>query len=355
MGIRNGIALTAFTPQGRELAERLAAAMGGRIRGAEQPLAVWTREAFCACEALIFVGAAGIAVRAVAPYVRSKTGDPAVLCVDEQGRWVIPMLSGHLGGANALAREIAGLIGGEAVITTATDLNGVFAVDLWANAQGMYVLQPERIRQVSGKILRGKEVRIRCPFPVKGMPPERVVLLGEPGLCRPETKITVTSVGTAGGNPEGAAEEDVLVSYREYKTAALQLVPRVLSLGVGCRRGIAEAQLEDVFQRFCAERGICPQAVVQIASADRKQDEAGLILFCDRHGWSSRWFSAGELRGVEGNFSSSGFVEQTVGVDNVCERACVLASGGRLVETKYARDGVTFALAERSAIYDWRM
>ncbi len=337
MGRKTGIALTAFTEQGRELAGRLAAAENGSVRDENLPLAVWTREAFRTCEALIFVGAAGIAVRAVSPYVRSKAEDPAVLCVDELGRWVIPLLSGHLGGANALAGEIAALTGGEAVITTATDLNGAFAVDLWAGMQGMHVLQPERIRQVSAKILRGREIRICCPFPVKGTRPERVSLWGD------------------AGSPAMAAEEaDVLVSYRITGTKALQLVPCVLSLGIGCRKGISDTQLESGFRSFCEERGIHPQAVAQAASIDRKRSEPCLLRFCERHGWTVQWFSADELQSVEGSFSASGFVEQTVGVDNVCERAAVLASGGTLVEAKYAFDGVTFALAECPAVYDWR-
>ena len=169
------IALTAFTARGRELASKLAASLGGSVRGNE-PLADWTKKSFASCDALVYVGAAGIAVRSVAPHISSKAVDPAVICMDEGGRWVIPILSGHLGGANALARRLAALTGGEAVITTATDLNGLFAVDLWAKAQSMAVLQPERIKHVSAKILRGETITLDCPYPVAGTAPELVRL-----------------------------------------------------------------------------------------------------------------------------------------------------------------------------------
>ena len=324
--MRDGIALTAFTERGRELASKLAEALDGTLRDSGQPLADWTRESFPSCNALIFVGAVGITVRSIAPYIRSKAADPAVICMDERGNWVIPILSGHLGGANALARQVAALTGGEAVITTATDLNDRFAVDLWAKKQGMAVLQPERIKLVSSKILRGEELTIDCPYPVSGDVPE-LVRLATPG--------------------------DVLVSYRTEKTDSLQLVPRVLTLGIGCRRGTGADTLEGVFRQFCAERGICPEAVSGAASIDLKRDEAGLLRFCESHGWPAAFYSAEALRGSEGDFTASAFVEATVGVDNVCERAAVLASGWKLVEQKYARDGVTFAAAERYVNYDW--
>lgn len=323
--MRKGIALTAFTERGRALASKLAEALGGDVREKDRSLADWTAERFASCEALVFVGAAGIAVRAVAPHIRSKTADPAVLCVDESGHFVIPILSGHLGGANALARRIAALTGGEAVITTATDLNARFAVDLWAKRQNMALLQPERIKTVSAKILRGEDVVIDCP-PVAGIAPEHVYL------------------GKAG---------DVLVSYHAADTDALQLVPRALTLGVGCKKGTDADTLEAAFQRFCAERGIVPEAVKDAASIDLKRDEAGLLHFCKAHGWPLKLYSAAELRAVPGAYTASAFVLCVTGVDNVCERAAAKSAGGGLIEKKYACAGVTFALAENDINLDW--
>ena len=324
--MREIIALTAFTEPGRVLAGRLAAALGASVRGENQSLADWTRESFSSCAALVFVGAAGIAVRSVAPYLQGKTADPAVLCLDERGRYVIPLLSGHLGGANALARRIAALTGGVAVITTATDLNGRFAVDLWAKRQDMAVLQPERIKSVSSKLLRGETVTIDCPQTIAGTPPDLV---------------------------RAGRDADVVVSYRVREGGALQLAPRVLTLGVGCRRGVSAMALETAFRVFCEERGVVPEAIERAASIELKRDEAGLLSFCRTHAWPLRFYSAEALCAVPGAYSASAFVQGVTGVDNVCERAAVLCTDGSLVEKKFVRGGVTFALAARQRDYDW--
>jgi len=324
--MKEGIALIAFTDKGMELTKMLAASLGGEAeRARDGGLAAWTEEHFPKNAALVYVGAVGIAVRAIAPRIRNKAEDPAVVCVDETGRWAVPILSGHLGGANELAERIAALTGGEAVVTTATDVNGLFAVDLWAKKQGMAVLQRERIKAVSAKLLRGETVTIESGSPIRGEPPAGVL---------------------------AGADGDVLVSYRRAETAALQLVPRVLTLGVGCRRGTEEAQLEEVFAAFCAERGIVPQAIKAAASIDLKADEDGLLRFCEAHGWPIRFYTADELSAAPGKFSASAFVEKRVGVDNVCERAAVLPEK-ELIEKKYAHAGVTFALAERPTQFDW--
>ena len=331
--MREGLAILAFTDRGEKLAARLAAVLDGEWTrtGRELSLTEWTANGFLRKEALVFIGAAGIAVRAVAPFVKSKAEDPAVICVDEQGRYAIPLLSGHLGGANALARKIAAETGGEAVITTATDLAGAFAVDLWARTQGMAVLQPERIKTVSSKVLREEEITVRCPFPVTGEFPQHVRL----------------SAGEAG---------DVLVSYRtaEQESRALQLVPKCLVLGIGCRRGVSSETIEEEFRTFCRERGILPQAVLEAATVDLKKNEKGLQAFCREHAWPLRYYSTEELRAAEGCFTASAFVEEKTGVDNVCERAAVLSAGGRIAEPKYAASGVTFALAEKAIKFDWR-
>ena len=323
--MREGYAVIAFTARGAALAEGLHAELGGTLAqpGAEGfSLAAWTAEHFPARQALIFVGAAGIAVRAIAPHVQSKAEDPAVLCVSEDGRYVIPLLSGHLGGANALARRVAALTCGEAVITTATDLNGVFAVDLWAKRQGMCIPEPERIKAVSSRLLHGGTVTLSCPCPIRGEAPA--------GIVREE-------------------DGEIVVSFRKTESALLPLVPRVLSLGLGCRRAISPDPSSDP----SSERGIRPEAIRGAASIDLKENEPGLLAFCAAHDWEPVFYSADELRCVDGDFSASAFVEAQTGVDNVCERAAVLAAGGALVEKKYAAGGVTFALAEYPTEFDW--
>lgn len=325
------IELLAFTDKGQRLAETLAGALGGQAARCGCPLSLsqWTAEHFPRAGALVFVGAAGIAVRAIAPLVKSKTQDPAVVVVDEGAHWAVPVLSGHLGGANDLARRIAGICGAQAVITTATDVNGVFAVDEWARRQNCAVLRPEQIKRVSGGLLAGKPVGLHTDFPIAGNPPAGVTFC-ESKNC------------------------DFRLSLRSRGREVLQLVPRIAVLGVGCRKGSSRQALEEALERLLAKASVCPQAICAVASIDLKKEEPGLLSFCETHGWPLRTYPASALAAVQGNFTSSAFVQKITGVDNVCERSAVLASGGTLYSKKNAGNGVTMALALQPYAPDWR-
>lgn len=321
------IACLAFTEKGLALARQLARELGGTAARSGQPLALhpWTEAHFHRDRALIYVGAMGIAVRAIAPYLQSKATDPAVVVVDECARFAIPLLSGHLGGANDLARRVAAICGAIPVITTATDANGIFAVDEWARCQQCEVLHTPCIRRVSGALLAGQSVRIKSEFPIEGVPPQNVQIVED---------------GTY----------DVYVGFARQPESVLWLVPQTAVLGVGCRKGTSCEALENAF----ADLGLIPQAIYAAASIDLKAQESGLLAFCCKHDWMLRTYSAAELAQAEGTFSASAFVEKTTGVDNVCERAAVLCSGGALIRKKMAGGGVTLAAAVKPHHMDWR-
>ena len=137
-------------------------------------LRAWTALAWEASDALLFVGAAGIAVRAIAPHVASKANDSAVVVIDEAGHFAVSLLSGHLGGANELAQIVARAAGAIPVITTATDVRGVWAVDTWARCAGLAVSNPEAIKRVSARLLSGGRVALYSDMPISGQPPEGV-------------------------------------------------------------------------------------------------------------------------------------------------------------------------------------
>ena len=326
------VRLLAFTERGFALARRLGEALEGEALrcGAPLGLADWTAAAFAEAEALVFVGAAGIAVRAIAPHVRHKAQDPAVVVVDEGGRFAVPLLSGHLGGANGLARRIAALCGAEAVITTATDVRGLFAVDEWAKRQNCRVENPEAIKRVSGKILSGGQAGVHSPWPIEGPPPPEVCLAEE-------------------------ADCDVLLTVRRTEGDCLRLIPAAAVLGVGCRRGTRQETLEAAFQRLLADSGLHPLAFRKACSIDLKREEPGLLAFCAAHGLPFETFPAQALQRAEGAFSPpSDFVRSVTGVDNVCERSAVLGSGGTLYWKKQAGNGVTMAVALAPVSTDWR-
>ncbi len=318
--------LISFTDRGEHLARRLALALNGTAdRGIS--VSVWVKQYFYTCDALIFVGAAGIAVRSIAPYLKDKAADPAVVVVEERGRYAIPILGGHLGGANDLARKISEVCGAAAVITTATDTEGLFAVDEWAKKQNCAIAETEGIVAVSSHILQGKTVTVTSDWPIAGECPQGVAT-GENGM--------------------------VHLSLITDNKAVLHLVPRIGVLGVGCRQKTSQAVIRQVFERFLIRNRLSRLCISRVCSIDRKAGEPGLISFCLSHNWPFQTFSAGELAEVSGEFSSSSFVAETVGVDNVCERAAVLGSGGILIAQKFAENGVTMALAAEPYMPDWR-
>ncbi len=327
-------AYLAFTGKGLALARQLAAACPGEVARCGEngvTLAGWTAAQFAQSNALIFVGAVGIAVRAIAPHCRSKATDPAVVVLDECGRFAIPLLSGHLGGANDLARRLAKVCGAVPVITTATDANGVFAVDEWAKRQHCLVAEPPRIKTVSGALLAGRTVHFASDWPIRGTPPAGV----EPAGDTPQADFALTLTPALTPN-------------------ALHILPRIAVLGIGCKRGTSADKLADAFAAFCAETKLAPQSITAAASIDLKKDEPGLAEFCQKQGWSLTFYTADELRAAPGQFAYSDFVQSITGVDNVCERAAALAAGGPVWAHKWARNGVTFAVALRPFTPDWR-
>ena len=323
-------AVISFTERGYALALRRAEALGGTAERLSPPpsLAEWTKAAFERADAIVFVGAAGIAVRAIAPYVRSKDKDPAVVVVDEAGRFAIPVLSGHLGGANDLARRISALIGAIPVITTATDVNGVFAVDEWAKRQNCVVAEVPRIKTISGPLLARKTVRFFSRWEIAGEVPAGIELSG----------------------PEDC---DAALTVWQEAEDALHLVPRILVLGIGCRKGTPASAIEEAVRRVLAENRLRPEAVAKICSIDLKAEEEGLIACAADFGVPFETFTAAELEAVPGDFTPSAFVSSVTGVDNVCERSAVLGSGGRLIVKKTAGGGVTVAAALMPYAPDW--
>ena len=321
------IALTAFTRRGAALAEELArglgedctVSLGRRFAGTDgyDSVMTWAGERFQDSGALVFVGACGIAVRAIAPHVRDKFTDPAVVCVDEAGRFAVPLLSGHVGGANGLARRIAVLTGGAAAVSTATDVNGLLSIDTWAAARGLTITDRQLAKEVSAALLEGERVGFSSDF----------------DLACP-----------AGLHP-GPAPLGVRVTARTDAgpfDRTLRLVPRCLRVGIGCRRGTGEAAIRDAVTS--ALNGWDPSAVRTLSTIDIKQNEPGLLAYAAHTGVPLITYTADELGGVQGDFTPSEFVKSVTGVDNVCERSAA-AGGGTLVVRKQAANGVTVAAA----------
>lgn len=324
----------------RKLTEKNLAESG--LSYVEQPLTEWTGEQMKKRRSLLFIGACGIAVRAIAPFLTDKLNDVPVLVMDEQGRFVIPVLAGHVGGANELAVSLAERMGSTPVITTATDLNHCFAVDLFARRNALHIVNKDGIAKVSSRILAGEEVTMAVE---EGHFREEEA--GIPGEKRLLEEINVPE-GIRLVSTESLA--DVLVAPASYgQGRLLTLRPKEYVIGIGCKRGKAAEQIDHFVHRVLKESGISMEQVAAFASIDRKKDEEGILWMSSHYGIPFVTYSAEELQQVEGTFHASEFVKSQVGVDNVCERAALRFSGpdGILITGKQAEDGITAAIVKR--------
>lgn len=238
------IAILSFSSEGQLLGRRLREALEGRgsdctlRRCPEGGLREWTQNHFLSNEALIFVGSCGLAVRAIAPFVQSKSSDPAVLVIDETGKFVISLLSGHLGGANELTKWVAEELSATPVITTATDRRGLFAVDSWARRNGYFVSNPEKIKEVSSALLEGKTVTFCSDFPISGKVPEQLRLLQrdrseaerEAGEQKPgeHSREATAAAPERADLPNPLMGDEALIDPLDFPTAALHREARAL-------------------------------------------------------------------------------------------------------------------------------
>lgn len=265
---------------------------------------------------LVFVGAAGIAVRAIVPLVKDKLKDPPVIVIDEAGCHVIPLLSGHYGGANELAEEIGKAVGAVPVITTATDINQAFSADVFAREKGLEIVNREGIAKVATKAMEGKPITIS----IKDYPP--------------------------------ADKVDVVVAKDFSGTLNLKgqvsgIIDSGIVAGIGCKKGKEFEEILSLLREAMDKAGLDIKELKALATIDIKMEEPGLIQLSRMLSIPLIAIDREILGKVEGEFSASDFVKETVGVDNVCERAAlaVVGKGGRLLLNKQTRDGVTVALA----------
>lgn len=299
-----------------------------KMEAINKPLKEWTKEQFEKAKGIVFIGATGIAVRTIAPFIKDKRTDPAVLVIDEKGEFVIPLLSGHIGGANELAYKIASHLGTIPVITTATDINQKFAVDLFAKKNNLYMPRMDYAKAISATILNEKRVGFESDFPVIGSLPDNII---ENNEC----------------------EYGICISFNEKKEPfekTLNLIPKIITLGIGCRKGKTADEIENVVLEILDLNHISLHSISNVASIDLKKEEAGLLEFCDRMDLKLITYPAEILEKVQGIYSESDYVKSVTGVGNVCERAAILASSnGIMIQKKYASNGVTVSIAKE----DW--
>jgi cobalt-precorrin 5A hydrolase len=289
-------------------------------------------------DGFVLIMATGIVVRMIAPLLESKESDPAVVVMDDAGRFAISLLSGHLGGANELAERCAFATGARPVITTATDTNDLPSFDMLAKEQGWGIDDISRVKTLNTLLLDNEAIAVVDPTDQA-----RIWLHGQGNITFHETFAEATA---------SAAHGFVLVTNRhlpqQINTEQLLILrPRNLVLGIGCNRGTPVDEIDELVTLHLKRLLLSPKSVFCVASVAAKRDEAGLVAFAERLGVPLCCFESDELNQVAFPSPPSQHAMAAVGVAGVAEPAALLASGGgRLLLKKVKSTNVTLAVAE---------
>jgi len=340
-------AIVYITDNGLTLAERLKSLLPDAEIARYSPAGVedlWLRS-----EALVFIMASGIVVRTIAPLIKDKRTDPAVVVLDEAGKHAISLVGGHLGGANDLAREVAASLGGEAVITTASDVNNLPSIDLWARDNNLIIENRDVLPLVGTRYVNNGGLRVYCDIPLE-LPPEflRVV---DPRFA---DAIITNSRDVYAGSPRcGITGEGCSTGACRVK-GQISLRPVNLVAGIGCNSGTSLGEIEDAVQRTLDEHDLVFLSLHSLATIDIKGSEPGLRGFAEKHGLALRTFSPSDLNAVSGVERSEAAFKAT-GAYGVAEPAALLASGGEnLLVSKQKKGNVTVAVAKMNKMRNER-
>ncbi len=283
----------------------------------------------------VFIMAAGIVMRRLSPLLRDKTVDPAVVVGDEKGRFAVSLLSGHIGGANRLARQVARCAGGEAVITTATDVQGLTAFDELAGLLGWSIENPEMIKVFNSLLLARQPIGVCCP-------PELFQR-----FFAADHRLFHCHAGelSAGGEAfQGLVIVDGKPGATSGQVPVLKIRRPRLAVGIGCRQGAGKEEIGTAVTNVLARLGGDLSQVCRLASIEVKKDEEGLLAFAGSCGCPLVFYGATQLERVPVPTPSQK-VLATVGSPSVCEAAALLAGGGRLLVPKQVCGRVTVAVA----------
>ncbi len=280
-----------------------------------------TQRAVAKHQAIIFVSSTGIAVRAIAPWVKDKTQDPAVMVIDAQAKYVISLLSGHIGGANQITEKIANYLGATAIITTATDSLGLMAPDLISQEYNLGIESMEKCKEISVKLIEG----------------EKIAFIDE-------EKLIVTPKGYVDAKQE--ADYSLVVTNKAYvPNASLKLIRKNIVLGIGCRKNIESAKMQEFVLSQLKELNIHPLAVNKIVSIDIKKEEKCIVDLSNYFKVPFKVYSKEEISKVEVDFAGSDFVAQQVGVRGVSE-PCVILEGAQIIRGKTKHEGMTLCVGK---------
>lgn len=338
----------AVTKEGQALAMRLQEWFKGEL----QPISE-VKAAFGKKDVLVFIMATGIVMRLLAPLIESKATDPAVLVIDQKGKFVIPILSGHLGGANEHAAELAKFLGAQAVITTATDLCQVLSFDRVAKKYSLQIENLPALKQVSSLLLQGASVELHTDHEIDwesleldrnslrilhyDPEDERTILRGYQMCAKEDTAAVFLTTRALPPREDGTYPPNILI-----------LRPNDIVVGIGCRSLVNEEYVYQALKTALERQNLPESAICKLATIPLKGKEPAILSLSERLGVPVELVDTEDIRKVEYLFIQSPFVQQVTSVGNVSAPCAYLGSGkGRMlmVRTTFP-GGVTLAIAQ---------
>ncbi len=296
---------------------------------------------------LIFIMATGIVVRAIAHFIRDKSIDPAVVVIDEKGRFVISLLSGHLGGANEYTRELAGFLKAQAVITTGSDINNLTAIDLWAKRNNLAIENRELLPPLCTKLIDNKKLKVYLDTNLKL--PREFIKISDPEEADIiiTNKIDIETLRLT-ADCENSLNSLKLLKLKKFNKKQLILRPKNLVVGIGLNSNTEAEEIEKAVKEIMRENNFSFFSIRYLATLDRKASEKGLVAFSKKYSLEIRSFTPKEINEIDG-IEVSERVFKATGAKAVAEPCALLASNnGRLLLKKQRRGNVTLSLAEIS-------
>ena len=314
-----------LTSQGKKIVEKIQENLGGKIES-KQNFKTSVQEDFKNYDALVFVMATGIVIRVIADLLIAKHKDPAVIVLDQQGKFVISLLSGHLGGANALACQIAEILNAMPVITTATDIENIIAFDIFAKNNNLIIENLENLKYISSAMLEYQKITVYSDF-----------------LLQEFDNIIIKN-----NLPAQVIISDKILEFQAYLEKMLILRPKSLVIGIGCKKNISFENLESCVLELLELKKLSILSVAKIASIKLKQYEPAILKLCETYHLELEIIPDEKIRACKAKFETSEFVEKITGLPSVAEACSYLGSDcGEVLTGKIKFSGITLAICRK--------
>ncbi|ADL51966.1 cobalt-precorrin 5A hydrolase [Clostridium cellulovorans] len=330
------IAFFSLTNEGENLAKKISSQLGGDLYNKdnfkENVQSSWNQY-----DSLVFIMATGIVVRVIASLLEHKAKDPAVIVIDQKGKHVISLLSGHLGGANEIARNIAKVISATPVITTATDITNTIAFDLFAKENNSVIENIEDLKYISADLIEGKVVDFITEYQVEGLKAtDNINTLVDNSTYNSQNNKVVFDIG----------------KKFQSENHVLYIRPKSVVLGVGCKKNISTEEMLLAVEDFLEKNQVSPLSIGTIATIALKEKEIAINTLCEKYKADLYIADYEEIETINYEIETSEFVKSVTGVGSVAEASAYIASNkGKILKGKTKYKGITLALAMKSIIY----